>query len=334
MTRQNAQSIAPSFPPVTSSQIVDTDPQLSLPVGPTGRVHRGGKSALPDNTQFWKTVNAVEFSSRGVTRQQVFRTVAWFASLTDKRVCFASVESLAKKARLGTTATRAQLRALERDGYIETDGQRSGGRSATRYRLSTLRVSVPNPTLSVAQPNAERCVNPTLSVAYKEIEEGTEVQEVQRTVSKLTEFPHKRADTGQTKQQRMVAAICWKLDLPDLEKLDLHDLLTAAGLEDFDGLENSEKQVLIKRLREAEARHDRRVARDAAPNGAPAGKKPKKTKGKTQSPAPNGAPAAESTPGRLRPDPPPMKPELRRDLEADARAKGFIPVGDRWLKVR
>ena len=66
-------------------------------------------------------------------------------------MCFASVATLAKKARLGTTATRAQLRALERDAYIETDGGRSGGRSATHYRLSTQRVSVPNPTLSVAE---------------------------------------------------------------------------------------------------------------------------------------------------------------------------------------
>ena len=331
MTRQNVQSIAPSDTPFTPPSIGDTDPQRTLGLGP-GRVHRGGKSAVPDNTQFWKTVNAVEFSSRGVTRQQVFRTVAWFASLTDKRVCFASVESLAKKARLGTTATRAQLRALERDGYIETDGQRSGGRSATRYRLSTLRVSVPNPTLSVAQPNAERCVNPTLSVAYKEIEEGTEVQEVQRTVSKLTNFPHKRADTGQTKQQRLVAAICWKLGFWP----------STARLEQFDDSPNSDKQKLIKRLLRVEARHDRRnlitprdnLLRPPAPNGAPAGKKPKKTKGKKKPSAANAAPAAEATPGRLRPDPPPMTAELRCDLEADALKKGFIPVGGMWMKVR
>ena len=40
----------------------------------------------------------------------------------------------------------------------------------------------------------------------------------------------------------------------------LPNLLTAAGLEDFAELENTKKQALIKRLLQAEARHDRRVA--------------------------------------------------------------------------
>ena len=39
---QNAQSIAPSFPPVTSPQIYAHERQPSLPVGPTGLVHKGG----------------------------------------------------------------------------------------------------------------------------------------------------------------------------------------------------------------------------------------------------------------------------------------------------
>ena len=185
----NAQSIS-EISPSTTHEIGDSVHQGTLPVGPTGRVH---KSTLPDNRAFWESVNAVEFTSRGVTRQQVFRAVAFFCALTDARVCFASVATLAKKARLGTTATRAQLRALERDAYIETDGGRSGGRSATHYRLSTQRVSVPNATLSVAQPNAQRCVNPTLSVAEevkKEVsEERTGAQPTQNYRSNGTDNP-------------------------------------------------------------------------------------------------------------------------------------------------
>ena len=162
-----ARSITPFSSSPATPEKAGTDRQQTLPVGPTGQVHRGRASTLPDNRAFWESVNAVEFSSRGLTRQQVYRAVAYFVSLTDARVCFASVSTLAQRARLGTTATRSQLRALERDGYIETDGSRSGGRSATRYRLSTQRVSVPNPTLNVAK---------------EVIEEGTkEVQDV-RTV--------------------------------------------------------------------------------------------------------------------------------------------------------
>ena len=29
-----------------------------------------------------------------------------------------------------------------------------------------------------------------------------------------------------------------------------------------------------------------------------------------------------------------MRPELRRDLEADALKRGFVPVGDRWMKLQ
>ena len=121
------ENVARSIPPFSTSpatpEIGDTDPQRALGLGP-GRLHRGGrtKSALPDNAEFWKSVNAVEFASRGVTRQTVYRTVAYFVSLSEKRICFAAVETQAKQARLGTTAYRVHLRALERDGYIETEG--------------------------------------------------------------------------------------------------------------------------------------------------------------------------------------------------------------------
>ena len=166
--------VAPQFAE-RNSQTHERQPSLGL--GPTGRVH---KSKLPDNRAFWESVNAVEFTARGSSRREVYRAVAYFASLTDARVCFASVAALAKRASLGTTATRAQLRALERGGYIETDGVRSGGRSGTRYRLAPQLDQATNPTLTVAQPNAYRRVNPTLTVAEEVIEEvSKEVQAAQ-----------------------------------------------------------------------------------------------------------------------------------------------------------
>ena len=122
-----------------------------------------------------------------------------------------------------------------------------------------------------------------------------------RTVGKPTELPPKRADTGQTKQQRLVAAVCDKLGFA----------VTAAGLEQFDDSPNSDKQKLIARLLRVEARHDRRVSRTkismgthtnlssrkqaayAAGKPAPAAKKPKKTKGKAKTAAGKPAPAAK-----------------------------------------
>ena len=78
-------------------------------------------------------------------RSAVYRAVAYFASLTAERVCFASVATIAGRAALGAggEATQRQLRALEVDGHIEAVGGRSGGRNTTRYRLI---LAVPNPT--------------------------------------------------------------------------------------------------------------------------------------------------------------------------------------------
>ena len=83
-------------------------------------------------------------------------------------------------------------------------------------------------------------------------------EEKVRTLGKPSEIPDK-AEKGRSRlrssphsaQQRMVAAIAVKLDLPDL--------LTAEGLESFACLENSEKQALITRLLRVEARYDRRA---------------------------------------------------------------------------
>ena len=103
-----------------------------------------------------------------VTRQQVFLAVAWFASLTDARVCFASVATLAKKARLGTTATRAHLRALELDAYIETDGGRHGGGkfalSKTQVRLA--QVAMAHRDTSVSALCRELGINPVTLYRY------------------------------------------------------------------------------------------------------------------------------------------------------------------------
>ena len=147
----------------------DPETQGTFPIGPTGRVHRGGRttSKIPDNKKFWESVNAVDFTSRGSSRREVYRAVAYFVSLTDARVCFASVETQAKRASLGTTATRSHLRALERDGYLEVEGERSGGRSCTRYRLTDKgQINQTTPTLTVAHPDVDRLPTPTLSVAH------------------------------------------------------------------------------------------------------------------------------------------------------------------------
>ena len=197
---KNVQSISESSS-FTTPETDRTEQQRTLGLGP-GRVHRGGKSEIPDNEAFWKSVNAVVFSSRGSGRRSVYRSVAWHVALTDERVCFAAVETIGKQADMGATQTRVHLQALAKDGYIVVDGQRSGGRSATRYRLSTLRVSVPNPPVTVSQPSGYRSVNPPVTGAEVVSEVGTE--EVQAAAYVHVETVEKpEAETKQPVTERL-----------------------------------------------------------------------------------------------------------------------------------
>ena len=183
MTKQNA-AILSEFPPAATPVKHEPDRQRTLPVGPTGRVHRGGitDSKIQAGQAFWKSVNAVDFSSRGSGRRSVYRAVAWHVALTEDRICYAAVETIAKKANMGATQTRVHLQALETDGFLVVEGQRSGGRKATSYRMTTLQ-SAPNPPVTVSQPSGNRSVNPPVTGAEVGTEEYVQAADSIRTTN-------------------------------------------------------------------------------------------------------------------------------------------------------
>ena len=118
----------PKYDKKVTPQDVGAEPR-QITLGPTHIVLRG----LPDNREFWKVVNAVTFTSqRGAGRRAVYRAVAYYAALTDARTCYASVATMANRAGLGTSATREQLRALERNGDIEGIGNCRGAEQTSR----------------------------------------------------------------------------------------------------------------------------------------------------------------------------------------------------------
>ena len=188
---KNVQSIAPSSP-VASPQIDAHERQGTLPTGPTGKVHRGGSgvkhsvSDRPDNTKFWSTVRKAKTAvmdrpGRVDTlklRRDILERVMVYCSLTQDRMCYAAVATIAKKERAGTTSTRGHLRALERDGFLEAVGSRKGGRKTpTTYRPGPwfLHADEPdvNPTDCERKPNGLRAVNPTDSVAKYSVIKST-----------------------------------------------------------------------------------------------------------------------------------------------------------------
>ena len=195
-------------PPLASHKISDTDRQRALGLGP-GRVHRGGRASpgIPDNAEFWKAVNAVDFSSRGSGRRTVYRAVALLASPKEERVCYASVKTIAKKANMGVTQTRVHLQALVKEGYLVVEGKRSGGRKATSYRMTTLQSTAPNPPVTVSQPSGYRSVNPSVTGPEEVIEESTEEVQAAAPLPVPDEEDEKpKAETA--KLPRHVCPIC------------------------------------------------------------------------------------------------------------------------------
>ena len=135
--RNGNQSIAPLSGYAKHTRDTSTPQQQQLPTGPVGL------KKLPDNRDFWATVNAVTFTQRGTGRREVYRAIAYYAGLTTDRECFAAGETIAQRATLSWKATRRQIHALERGEYIEAIGGHSKGRNGTRYRLV---LPPPNPT--------------------------------------------------------------------------------------------------------------------------------------------------------------------------------------------
>ena len=239
----------------------DLDPQAQLPTGPTHVASRCEPRALPDNTDFWKAVRSYTSTSRGSSRRNVYRAVAFYVSLTDQRECYAAVASLSARAGLGTTATRTQLRMLEREGSLEAVGGRSGGRSkGTRYRLvlpdenPTLSVGL-NPTLSVAKErNRKRTIFP--KYVHTDVQTGCEVQQPPATDTQTfsqdpSSFPSKAADNGKNfgPQTRLYAKLYRKL------QTDRWPALTDTLLSQFDALDyGAKKQTLDTLLAQEETK--------------------------------------------------------------------------------
>ena len=136
-TLNASQSIAPSFTPVTSPQIDAHESQGTLHTGPTGVVHRGPEprtqAELEDNREFLRVAGQVDFGPGEHVLTLVWMSVAYYASLKPERTCFARVDTLAKKAKgVSTRTVQRKLHVLAGLGYITTD-HRSGGYRSTYW---------------------------------------------------------------------------------------------------------------------------------------------------------------------------------------------------------
>ena len=124
----------------TRQSIPEADParqprQVPLPTGPT---HIAARSRTPEqvesNRAFMAAAGRVEFGRYENTRRAVWIAFAYFASLGLERICYATVEHIAERAKVsGRTVQRHILALAHRDLlYAET---RVGGHTPTVWKV-------------------------------------------------------------------------------------------------------------------------------------------------------------------------------------------------------
>ena len=122
----------------------DEPQQAELPTGPSHVAARGTPrtaAQLKAARTFLGAAGKVAFSHGQATLKTVWMTFAYYASLGDGRVCFATVETLADRALVTERTVRRCVLALIDRGLIESDN-RKGGHAPTTWTIHAFSPSV------------------------------------------------------------------------------------------------------------------------------------------------------------------------------------------------
>ena len=150
----NVQTVSQSARPVTTPKIDGSEAQGSLPVGPTGQVHRGG--GVPWHKRLALT------KAPSPTAHHVLLVLGSFVS-DGQSEAWPSVVTLASMTGLTRRTVQRALRALEDDRLVQTETV--SGRPS-RYRLASTCVTVTPLPASQLRP-------PRVTVTPEVLNEGT-----------------------------------------------------------------------------------------------------------------------------------------------------------------
>ena len=117
----------------------DLDPQAPLPTGLTLVASRSTppprtSAEVESNRAFLAAAGRVEFGRYEATLRDIWMAFAYFASLSDARVCYATVEHIAEKARRSGRTVRRHVPVLIARGLVECSG-RKGGREPSTWSV-------------------------------------------------------------------------------------------------------------------------------------------------------------------------------------------------------
>ena len=123
----------------------DAPEQANLPTGPTHVAARGTPKRtavqLASARAFMAAAGHVKFDRGRATLKAVWMTFAYYASLGDGRVCFATLKTLADRALVTGRTVRRCVQALIDRGLIQTDN-RKGGHAPTTWTVHAFSPSV------------------------------------------------------------------------------------------------------------------------------------------------------------------------------------------------
>ena len=133
---------SPNLPSVTNPTRDAHERQGTLPVGPTGVVHRGAEPSrsartaaqVESNSAFLSDAGRVEFGRYEATLRDIWMAFAYFASLSDARECYAELENVGKRARRSGRTVRRHVPALMARGLVQCSA-RQGGHTPSRWSV-------------------------------------------------------------------------------------------------------------------------------------------------------------------------------------------------------
>ena len=158
----NVQTVSQSTRPVTSHKIDDSEAQGTLPVGPTGRVHRGGGVPWAKRCALTKT--------NSPSSKLLFMVLASYVNGPDE-AAWPSQSTLAEMTGIHPRGVRKATKQLEAAGLIRVE--KGGGDKSTRYWLTpALRASLPRPSepdtpaLRAGHPGPQGLPTPALRAGH------------------------------------------------------------------------------------------------------------------------------------------------------------------------
>ena len=119
----------------------DEPQQAELPSGPTHVAARRTADQLASASKFLAAAGRVKFDTGLCTLRGVWMAVAYYASLGDGRVCFASLQTIGDRALVSRRTVRYHLVTLAGHGLIHAD-HRKGGPAPTTWSIHELSPSV------------------------------------------------------------------------------------------------------------------------------------------------------------------------------------------------